>query len=71
MAEDEWSDYGREIRELLSKLPISTAQMSDKQVQACILYQLYELNKHLKHLDQKLNRIELKIDNPKVKFPYG
>lgn len=66
--EDQWSDYGKEIRELLAKLPISIAEMTDKQTQACILFQLRELNKNLKHLDRKLNRIQLKLDNPKVKL---
>lgn len=46
-----------EIRQLLNDMPMSIVDMSERQMLACILYQMYEINKHLKHLDAKVMQL--------------
>jgi len=49
-----------EIRGLLRDMPMTIVDMNERQMLACILYQLYEMNKHLKHLDAKVTQLQIR-----------
>lgn len=48
-----------EVRSLLRDMPITIVDMNERQMLGCILYTLYEMNKHLKHLDAKVTKLQL------------
>ena len=56
MDENQFRD---EIRSLLHDMPMSVVDMDEHQMLACILYTLYEMNKHLKHLEAKVSKLQM------------